>query len=127
MIAQAIVTKNNKVLMVRQFVQRGAIVWNFPGGGIEEGESPEEACVREVHEETGYIVKINRLLYNDSYKFTFIAEIVGGEMFLNKELKDNDDILEVSWVSLDDNKKWDQVTLPILEIYINVTNEMRSD
>jgi len=36
MISQALITRNDKVLMVRQHVQRGDIVWNFPGGGIEK-------------------------------------------------------------------------------------------
>lgn len=52
MISQAFVIDNDKVLMVKQFVQRGDIVWNFPGGGIEKDETPEEACIREVMEET---------------------------------------------------------------------------
>ena len=30
--------------------------WAVPSGGIEEGESPEECCIREVKEETGYDV-----------------------------------------------------------------------
>ncbi|BBH24566.1 hypothetical protein Back11_59110 [Paenibacillus baekrokdamisoli] len=52
MIAQGIIVQGNSVLMVKQFVQRGDIVWNFPGGGIEENETPEQACLREVKEET---------------------------------------------------------------------------
>lgn len=46
LIAEAIIIQNNSVLMFKQYVQRGDIVWNFPGGGIEEGESPEQACIR---------------------------------------------------------------------------------
>jgi 8-oxo-dGTP pyrophosphatase MutT (NUDIX family) len=35
-------------------------LWDLPGGGVEEGESPEEALVREVREETGYSVRVGR-------------------------------------------------------------------
>ena len=36
--------------------------WEFPGGGIEFGEDPEMALIREVKEETGLEIKIVRLL-----------------------------------------------------------------
>lgn len=119
MISQGFVIKDNMVLMVLQHVQRGEIVWNFPGGGIHKGESPENACIREIREETGYEVKIKELIYKESNKFTYLAEIVGGEMFIDKNSKDNDDIIDVSWVSIDDKTKWDNITLPILELYKN--------
>ncbi|WP_248124064.1 NUDIX hydrolase [Micrococcus lacusdianchii] len=38
------------------------IVWTLPGGGIELGESPEEACLREVEEETGHTCELTGLL-----------------------------------------------------------------
>jgi 8-oxo-dGTP diphosphatase len=117
MISSGFVIDKDKVLMVRQHVQRGAIVWNFPGGGIEEGESPEEACIREVKEETGYDVRIKSLLHHDSKKYTYIVQIVAGDMFIDRNLPDNEDIIDVAWVSIDEKDKWDNVTLPILELY----------
>jgi 8-oxo-dGTP diphosphatase len=36
--------------------------WTMPGGGVELAETVEEAVVREVREETGYEVRIGRLL-----------------------------------------------------------------
>ncbi len=36
--------------------------WGMPGGGLEHGEQAEEAVVREVREETGLLVKIEKLL-----------------------------------------------------------------
>ncbi|WP_245811707.1 NUDIX domain-containing protein [Paraburkholderia megapolitana] len=36
--------------------------WSLPAGGVELGESPQEAIIREVMEETGYAVEIHRIL-----------------------------------------------------------------
>lgn len=49
-------TKTQVLLIKRNDVP----VWVLPGGGIEEGESPEQAVVREVEEETGLQVEIIR-------------------------------------------------------------------
>ena len=49
--ARAIVFKNDKVLLV---YSKKYNYYKFPGGGIENGEKPEDALIREVREETGY-------------------------------------------------------------------------
>jgi 8-oxo-dGTP pyrophosphatase MutT (NUDIX family) len=46
-----ILISDGNVLLVRHY--HAPYVWTLPGGGIEEGESPEEAAIREVKEETG--------------------------------------------------------------------------
>ena len=40
----------------------------FPGGGIEEGETPEEATKREVYEELGVHIKVEHLIAKVKYK-----------------------------------------------------------
>ncbi|MCA1054257.1 NUDIX hydrolase [Rossellomorea aquimaris] len=52
--------EDKEVLMVRG---NDSEAWAVPSGGVEEGESPEECCVREVKEETGYDVKVLERLF----------------------------------------------------------------
>ena len=52
--ARAIIERDGKVLVMHS---RKFDYYKFPGGGIEQGETPEEALVREVREESGYTVK----------------------------------------------------------------------
>lgn len=61
-------------------------IWNLPGGGAEHGESPWEAVVREVEEETGLVVEVERLAgaywrpRESEVAFSFICRIAGGKM-----------------------------------------------
>jgi 8-oxo-dGTP diphosphatase len=43
--------------------------WTLPGGGVELAESVEQGAIREVHEETGYDVRLDGLLGIDSFVF----------------------------------------------------------
>jgi 8-oxo-dGTP diphosphatase len=103
--------------MVKQYVQRGDIVWNFPGGGIEEDETPEQACIRETKEETGFDIKIEDLLHTYNNKHTFRARIVGGEMYLDITKEYNSDLIEIAWIELRDDAKFDNYTKPIIELH----------
>jgi 8-oxo-dGTP diphosphatase len=122
-LSQALIVQDRKVLMVRQHVQRGDIVWNFPSGGIEEGETPEEACIREVKEETGYEVRILSKMYFDEEKYTYRAEIISGIEGTDKSIKDNEDIIEIGWISLSDFVKFDTYTRPIIDLFISGLEE----
>lgn len=54
------------ILMVRH-VEPSRSYWTLPGGGIEAGETPHQAAVREVWEETGVQVRAVRLLWEGTY------------------------------------------------------------
>lgn len=46
--------QSGQILLVKTWFGRQR--WSLPGGGIESGESPEQAAIRELREETGIIV-----------------------------------------------------------------------
>jgi 8-oxo-dGTP diphosphatase len=67
--AYGIAIRDNHVLLTR--IARTEVLgetglWMLPGGGIEHGEHPEEAVIRELAEETGYTVTVDRLLHAGS-------------------------------------------------------------
>lgn len=52
---RVILEKGGRVVLVRHWF--APWVWTLPGGGVQAGESAERAAVREVREETGYVVE----------------------------------------------------------------------
>lgn len=99
--------KREKALLTRR-ADNGR--WCIPGGGLEAGESVEEACIREVWEETGLRVRVTRLIgvysdpdqlvvYKDGNKAFFVVlsfevEVIDGELGLS------DETTEFGWFSL---------------------------
>ncbi|MER6438391.1 NUDIX domain-containing protein [Streptomyces sp. NPDC001185] len=57
LIAGAVVVRAGRVLMIRRAVPVGGLVWQFPAGRVEAGESAAEAAAREASEETGVRVE----------------------------------------------------------------------
>lgn len=59
-----------KILVVRRGpAQSGAGFWEFPGGKLEEGETPEEALIREIDEELGLIIRVGGLLGEQDFSY----------------------------------------------------------
>lgn len=54
----------NEILLIKSYrYVTNSIGWEIPAGGIEDGETPQEAAKREALEETGYTVTEPKLLY----------------------------------------------------------------
>lgn len=85
---RAVVFRDEELLLVREKLDGG---WTLPGGWADVGDSPSEAAVREVFEESGYQVRAVKLLavYDRNrhphppipwyvYKLFFRCELLGG-------------------------------------------------
>ncbi|EGA89796.1 MutT/NUDIX family protein phosphohydrolase [Planococcus donghaensis MPA1U2] len=55
--AAGVVVLDNKILMVKEKATKR---WSVPSGEIENGETVEQACVREIQEETGFSVSVEK-------------------------------------------------------------------
>lgn len=95
---RAVIFKDQSILLVKERSDGG---WTLPGGWADVGESPSEAVVREVLEESGYQVEATRLLavYDREkhahpplayfvYKLFFECKVVGGTAASSGETED---------------------------------------
>src|SRR6266700_4078271 len=59
-----VLVEEGSILLCQQAVTESSTrAWSLPGGSLEFGESIEECLIREMKEETGLLVKVERLLY----------------------------------------------------------------
>ncbi len=86
--AAMLVNEGPRILVFRRYDAEGL---SFPCGKIDPGETPEEAAIREVKEETGYDVRIIKNvepfvgydIKGHSLVYTFRGEIIGGTLIEN--------------------------------------------
>ena len=102
-----VILDGRKVLLVQVKNLKGKKIWTFPKGHIEAGETPRQAALREVLEETGYKAAIIRPMIRVKYAFTFQGNYIKKmvQWYLMKKLgrigkHDASEILSIRWVSL---------------------------
>lgn len=87
--------------------------WEFPGGKVEAGETPQQALIREIQEELTVKIKVDKLIDTIEYDYPkfrlsmkcFLCVIVDGDIVL-KEAEDakwlnKDELYSVNWLPAD--------------------------
>ncbi len=112
--ARALIIQDGKLLtFLRKRYSRKTGEWieyySIPGGGIDKGESPEDAALRELYEEMGVRIKLGDLVAHRIGKFfehyVFTADIVEGEPQLMLDSEEAEHMSErnqfiVTWVPI---------------------------
>lgn len=109
----------DRILLVKHVNhQTGRVYWWLPGGGMEDGESPEEAVVREVREETELDVVVEELIlattddtrrhdYHTYHTYLCSAERQAARPGSECESSSVHSILEVAWYPLWEEATWE--------------------
>ena len=76
-----VIVRGRELALIKRVNAQGEY-YVFPGGGAEDGETPEEAAIREAREELGVEVRLTGLLalvtFDGGEQYYYAAEIVGG-------------------------------------------------
>jgi ADP-ribose pyrophosphatase YjhB (NUDIX family) len=82
---------NDRLVLVRRAIEPGRGLWVFPGGYVDRGETLVDAAVREAREESGLVVRIDRLVNIYSYGgsspiiIVYAATSIGGDLCTDEE------------------------------------------
>lgn len=112
----AIIEKEKKILCAQRSKKMSLpLLWEFPGGKIEPGETPENALMREIQEEMNCSIKVKKQVEHTVYEYdfgivhltTFLCSIIEGSPALLEHEK-------MEWLSVKElhTLKWAPADIP---------------
>lgn len=133
--ARAIIVRDGRLLVFKRkrfdIEENGFLeYYSIPGGGVEEGESIEDACVRELKEEMGIDIRLGQKVairfadYHENH--VFVAEIKEGEPYFvpdseEARMQNHFNQFEVQWVPVNElsveNMLFYSRLLPVIQSY----------
>ena len=112
-VVAAIIKRDNKIFATQRGSGEFQGGWEFPGGKIEPGETPQKALIREIIEELDTIIQVNELVDIVEYDYPkfhlsmhcFLCELVSGDLTLKEHQDakwlDKDELNSIAWLPAD--------------------------
>ena len=91
-VVAAIIRRGDKIFATQRGYGEWQDWWEFPGGKMEDGETPEEALVREIHEELSTEISVDEFLCSVEYDYPqfhltmhcYLCSLLTEELHLNE-------------------------------------------
>ncbi len=114
-VVAAVIIVDNKVFAAKRDYGELKGLWEFPGGKIETGETPQEALKREIQEELHSFISVGEFFMNEQYDYpafhldmdVFFCKLLEGELAPERgihggsEFIDFDHLLDEQWCPAD--------------------------
>ena len=113
-VVAAIIRKEDKIFATQRGYGDFKDWWEFPGGKMEAGETPEEALVREIKEELSTDIHVDKFLYTVDYDYPqfhltmhcYMCSLINEALHLNEHEAARwltaDTLHTVNWLPADD-------------------------
>ena len=113
-VVAAIIRKGDKIFATQRGYGEWKDWWEFPGGKMEAGESPEQALVREIREELSTEIQVDKLLHTVEWDYPkfhltlhcYMCSLTTDALHLNEheaaKWLGKDDIHSVRWLPADE-------------------------
>lgn len=118
-VVAAIIRKGDKIFATQRGYGERKDWWEFPGGKMEVGETPEEALVREIHEELSAEISVDEFLCTVEYDYQqfhltmhcYLCSLMTDSLHLNEHEA-------ARWLSKDelDSVKWLPADVKVVEL-----------
>lgn len=121
-VACAVIERNGLVLAARRSEAMSMpLKWEFPGGKIDRGETPEQCLIRELQEELGVRIEVGRALSMAAHDYAdfsvrlypYICRILSGDIRLHEHK-------EIAWLRPEELTAldWAEADYPVIAEYL---------
>lgn len=112
-VVAAIIIHENKVFATQRGYGEFKDGWEFPGGKVEPGETPQEALAREIKEELDTEIEVGELLETVEYDYPtfhlsmdcFLCKVISGKLILKEheaaKWLEKEELYSVDWLPAD--------------------------